>query len=92
MNNFFHIIIPFYNVEKWILRCIRSIKAQNYQNYKAVLVNDMSTDNTLNVIQEEIKDSDKFSLIHTGENGGALNSAICGVDHTKPDDKDVIVV
>ena len=49
--------------------------------YKAVLVNDMSTDNTVSAIQAEIKENDKFSLIHTGENGDALNSTIFGVNH-----------
>jgi len=92
MTNHIKIIIPFYNVEKWILRCIRSIKAQNYQNYRAILVNDMSTDNTLSTIQKEIKNSDKFSLIHTGENGGPLNSTIHGIEYSKPNDKDVIIV
>ena len=92
MNNLFHIVIPFFNVEKWISRCIQSIKEQNYQNYKAVLVNDMSTDNTVSAIKSEIKDNDKFSLIHTSKNAGALNSTICGVNYAKPNDNDVIIV
>ena len=92
MSVFFNIVVPFYNVEGWIARNIRSIKAQEYQNYRVVLVNDMSTDDTIKVIKNEVRDSDKFSLIHTGQNGGALNSTKVGIDFLKPKDEDVIIV
>jgi len=92
MSTSFNIVVPFYNVEKWITRCIRSIRAQNYQNYKVVLVNDESDDNTIDVIKKEIKNDDRFSLIHTEQRGGALNSTVRGIDYLKPADEDVIIV
>ena len=92
MSVFFNIVVPFYNVEKWVTRNIRSIKAQKYQNYKVILVNDMSTDNTVQVIEKEIKGNNKFHLIHTEKNGGALNSTKFGIDFIKPRDEDVIIV
>ena len=52
---FFNIIVPFYNAEKWIQKCLRSIRLQDYSNYKVVVVNDCSTDSSVEVIQKEIK-------------------------------------
>ena len=92
METSFKIIVPFYNVEKWIKFCIRSIKAQNYKNYKVILVNDESNDGTVDIIKKEIQDNDKFSLMHTGKNGGALNSTFLGILEANPEDEDVIIV
>lgn len=89
---FFNIIVPLYNAEKWIQKCLRSIRFQDYSNYKVVIVNDCSTDNSVNVIQNEIKGLDNFHLITTPENGGALNSVITGVEYACPNDEDVIAV
>jgi len=58
MNNIkFSIIIPAYNVEKYIEKCINSILEQDYTNYEIIVVDDCSTDNTLNILKKykEIK-------------------------------------
>ena len=54
MNNKFIIIVPFYNVEKWIKYNIRSVKKQNYSNYKCILVNDISTDKSAEIVEKEL--------------------------------------
>jgi len=90
--NKFHIIVPFYNVEKWITNCIKSIQGQKYKNYSVTLVNDCSTDNTVEIINELVKKDDRFKLIHTKENGGALNSTFTGILTANPDDEDIIIV
>ena len=92
MTTHFKVIIPFYNVQKWIISCIRSVKAQNYEDYKVVLVNDESTDETVSIIEKEIKNNENFSLIHTGQNGGALNSTFLGISAADPGDEAVIIV
>ena len=60
--NHIKIIVPFYNVEKWITYNIRSIKAQKYKNFECILVSDQGTDNTVSIIEKEIKDDDRFKL------------------------------
>lgn len=40
----FYIIIPIYNVEKYLKTCLDSIKNQTYTNFKAIMINDGSTD------------------------------------------------
>lgn len=52
MNQFFSIIIPLYNKERSIFRAISSVLAQNYSNYELIIVNDGSTDNSLNIVRE----------------------------------------
>ena len=89
---FFNIVVPFYNVDKWISNCIKSIKAQDYKDFRVVLVNDCSTDNTVATINNIISEDDRFELVHTKKNGGALNSTCIGIEHLKPRDEDVIIV
>lgn len=52
MKNKISIIIPAYNVEQYIKQCIESINSQTYRDFEVIIVNDGSTDNTLNVIQK----------------------------------------
>ena len=72
MQNHFKIIIPFYNVEKYIKLCVRSVMAQKYKNYQCILLNDISTDSTREIIEKEIEGKDNFVLINREEKSFAL--------------------
>ena len=48
------IISPFYNAETYIGRCIVSVAAQDYNNYKHILIDDCSTDNSIAVVANTI--------------------------------------
>ena len=61
-ENKFIIIVPFYNVEKWIKTTIQSIKNQTYQNFEVYFSDDCSSDNSKNLIKPFI-DNNKFFLI-----------------------------
>lgn len=91
MGNHFKIIVPFYNVEKWIKICIRSIKKQTIQDFQCVLIDDASTDNTVDVVKEEISNDDRFVLIENVENLGALENIHNAINFSNPNDDDVIV-
>ena len=45
------IIIPIYNSEKTIKRCIDSILSQSFNDFKVICINDGSTDNSLNILK-----------------------------------------
>ena len=49
MNELISIIVPVYNVEKYLERCVNSIINQTYKNIEIILVNDGSTDNCGNI-------------------------------------------
>ena len=89
---FFNVIVPFYNAEKWLSRCLKTVKAQDYDNYRVVVVNDCSTDNSKSIIESDIEGFNKFEYITTIENGGALNSTFKAIEHVNPDDEDVILI
>ena len=49
------IIVPIYNVEKYLERCILSIIKQTYQNIEIILVNDGSTDSSIEICKKYSK-------------------------------------
>ena len=57
------IIVPVYNAEKTIERCVRSIQNQTYKNIEIILVNDGSTDDSLSLCYELQKQSDNILVI-----------------------------
>lgn len=66
------IIIPCYNCEKTIASTIESILNQTYQNFEIIICNDGSTDNSLNIINNYLKDN-RIVLINK-DNGGVVSS------------------
>tara|TARA_R100000426_G_scaffold18102_3_gene16143 strand:- start:5674 stop:8403 length:2730 start_codon:yes stop_codon:yes gene_type:complete len=87
----FKIIVPFYNVEKWIKVCIRSVMAQSYKDFQCLLIDDASSDNTTNVAEREIRNDDRFILIKNKSNVGALENIYNAIKKSNPNDEDVIV-
>lgn len=79
MNNLISIIVPAYNVGQFLGECIQSIKNQTYDNWEAIIVNDGSTDNTAQVIQELINNDKRFQLI-TQQNGGVSKARNAGIE------------
>ena len=51
-NPLFSVIIPVYNCEKYIYKCLDSLLFQKYNNYELIIINDGSTDNTLKIINK----------------------------------------
>lgn len=76
------VIIPVYNVEKYLSECINSIIKQTYTNLEIILINDGSTDNSPNIcIQFQEKDN-RIKLINK-ENGGLSSARNAGIDIAK---------
>lgn len=61
-NNNFLIITLCRNAEKYVLDCINSTKIQTYKNFLHVLIDDNSTDNTVKIIEDNIKDDNRYVL------------------------------
>lgn len=75
---FFSIIIPVYNVEHYLRDCLNSVVAQTYQDYEVICVNDGSTDGSLMILDEYVKNSSKIKVITQQNKGlsGARNTGI----------------
>lgn len=57
------VIIPAYNAEKYIERCIESISCQTHKDLEIIVVNDGSTDNTQNILERIAKDEHRIKII-----------------------------
>lgn len=79
------IIIPAWNGAKTLPQCLNSIINQHYQNFKVIVVNDASTDNTVEIVQEFIKKDRRISLIDNKVNGGPSVARNCGLKNLDTD-------
>lgn len=72
------VIIPVYNVEKYIEKCVKSVEAQTYQDYKIILVNDGSTDGSGKLCDALAQKNERITVVHQTNKGqgGARNAAI----------------
>lgn len=75
------IIVPCYNVSKYIERCLDSLFHQSNQNFQLILVNDCSTDDTMTKIKgyKHLHDFKNVELIDLPVNGGVSNARNCGL-------------
>lgn len=78
----FSIIIPVYNVEKYIRECLDSIVKQSFTDYEVILVDDGSTDSSGAICDEYAAKYDSISVIHQ-ENGGAASARNEGIKAAK---------
>ena len=83
MKHKFSLIIPAYNVEKYIKKCLDSVLNQTYNNYEIIIINDGSTDNTSKIL-ESYKSNKKIKIINQ-ENKGLSNARNTGVSNAKGD-------
>ena len=70
MNPVISIIIPVYNVEKWLNKCIDSILSQSYENFEVILVNDGSTDKSKDICDQYSKEDNRvkvFDILNSGQ-------------------------
>lgn len=79
MSNLVSIIVPVYNVEKYIHRCVDSILNQTYRNLEIILVDDGSPDNCGSICEEYAQQDDRIKVIHK-ENGGLGFARNSGLD------------
>lgn len=73
------IVVPIYNVEHYLPRCIDSLLQQTYTNIEVVLVDDGSSDNSASICDEYALQDIRINVIHT-ENGGLSAARNLGID------------
>lgn len=72
------VIVPIYNVEKYLQRCVDSILNQTFSDYEVILVDDGSSDNSGKICDEYLKKDSRVVVIHQENNGpgGARNTGL----------------
>lgn len=73
------IIIPVYNMEKYLAECLDSIINQTYRNIEIIIVNDGSTDGSAEIIDDYSKRDERIKVI-TKENGGLGSARNAGIN------------
>lgn len=73
------IIVPVYNVERYLAECLDSILNQTLTDFELILVNDGSTDSSGRICDEYVQKDDRIKVIHIS-NGGAANARNTGLE------------
>lgn len=74
------IIIPVYNVEKYLCRCVDSVLVQTFTDFEVLLIDDGSTDNSGKICDEYARQDNRVKVFHK-ENGGVSSARNLGLDN-----------
>ena len=78
---YFSIIVPVYNVEKYLRECIDSILCQTFTDFELILVDDGSKDESGKICDQYAEKDNRIKVIHK-ENGGQSTARNCGVEES----------
>lgn len=72
------ILLPVYNAEQYVERCLETIQRQTYDDFECIIVNDGSTDRSGYICARQAKDDARFTVVHTANRGpaSARNTAL----------------
>lgn len=81
------VIIPVFNVEEYILRCIKSVLSQTYTNYEVLIIDDVSPCRSISLIKEYFNNRlpNNIKIIRRNENGGLGAARNTGIEAAKGD-------
>lgn len=79
MKELITVVVPIYNVEKYLDKCIQSIINQTYRNLEIILVDDGSKDSSFMICDKYQTEDDRIQVIHK-ENGGLSDARNIGID------------
>ena len=78
MDSLISVIVPIYNVEKYLERCVESIINQTYKNLEIILVDDGSPDNCPQMCDDYAKKDSRIKVVHK-KNGGLSDARNAGM-------------
>lgn len=79
MSALISIIVPVYNMEPYLGKCIESLISQSYPNIEIILVDDGSKDSSLSICQRYAETDNRIRVVHK-ENGGSSSARNAGLD------------
>lgn len=84
MSNFFSVVIPVYNCEKYVRQCILSVLEQKYDNFEVIIIDNGSRDQSVNEIKD-ILDDKRIKFIVFEENRGISAARNEGIRYSQGD-------
>ncbi len=81
-NVIISILVPVYNVEQYLPRCIESVLSQDFQDWEMILVDDGSSDKSPQICDEFAEKDSRIKVIHK-QNGGLVEARQAGLDAAK---------
>ncbi len=84
-NPLISVVVPVYNVEKYLERCVDSLLEQTYENLEIILVNDCSTDNSEKIIDSYTKLDERVITVKHEKNRGLFQARITGMEKATGD-------
>lgn len=79
MQPFFSIIVPVHNAEKYVHKCLNSIINQTFKDFEVLIIDDFSSDGTVEVVNQIIGSYENFKLISLPKNFGVANARNVGI-------------
>ncbi len=84
LNPLISVVIPVFNVEKYLEKCVDSVLVQSYDNFEVILVDDGSTDNSGRIC-DKYAEKDSRIIVYHKSNGGLSDARNYGVAHANGD-------
>ncbi len=79
------VIIPIYNAESHLTTCLDSVKNQRFQNLEVLLIDDASTDKSVEICQKYVAQDSRFTLLRHETNSGVSAARNTGLDNATGD-------
>ena len=76
------VIVPIYNVEKYIDKCLSTLKNQSFRDFEVLLINDETPDNSMQIAEKYASEDSRF-LIFSKKNGGLSDARNYGIEHSR---------
>ena len=83
MKSLVSVIIPIYNVEQYIEKCLDSVINQTYKDLEIICVNDCSPDNSAQILLEYAQRDTRIKIVNREKNGGLSAARNTGLDEAK---------
>lgn len=77
------VIVPLYNTEVYIRRCLESLRNQTLQDMEIIVVNDASTDHSPEIVSAMMKEDKRIRMVSHEENRGLYHARLTGVEQAK---------
>ncbi len=83
LSDLISVIVPVYNLEQYISKCLDSLLDQTYENIEIILINNASTDNSERICKEYVMKNDNIHYIYLEQNQGVVHARNIGIKNAK---------